>query len=156
LKLKTLGALLIAGPLIPISTQSTALSRPKVVSIQVIKHEIKAAALRHGLSPGLYLAIVTHESRLDLQAYNTKTHDTGLAQVNRQTAKTWKLDALRLKHDYKYNLNSGALILADFRRRYESREPKTWPCRYNLGSKPIVGPRLAACLRYLDKIGVKP
>lgn len=119
---------------------------------QTLKQIIIKAAKRHGIEPSLYLAIVKVESNFQVDAYNLKTADYGLSQVNRKTAKRYRLDLVRLLKDPAYNANAGALILADFKRMYKHKEPKTWMCRYNVGSGAMSGTKAEKCIVYLNKV----
>lgn len=111
---------------------------------------IQIAALKHDIDPKLYEAIVMQESSGRMVV--SSGGDIGLAQVNPKTAKAYKLDMHKLHADPEYNLNAGALILADFKRRYANREPATWWCRYNVGSGTMKGPKAARCLRYTNLV----
>jgi soluble lytic murein transglycosylase-like protein len=149
---KKLAGLTLVGPLLYSSVINAGLQGPRRVSIDDIKTQAKVVALKHGLSSDLYLNIIRVESNFKPHAYNNRTQDVGLAQVNKHTARAFGLNLIRLKHDYKYNLNAGAIILADFRRRYEARNPRLWPCRYNVGSGLLIGPKLVRCLVYLKRV----
>lgn len=151
-----LKGLLISGPLLYSNVLNLGLDGPIPVFTRpskylILKHA-QGAALRHGLNTDLYLAILKAESSLRPEAFNKKSHDIGLAQINRHTAKAHGLNINRLKHDYIYNLNSGALILADFKRRHSGQDGPLWPCRYNVGSGRLEGPKLERCLKYLARV----
>lgn len=113
---------------------------------------VRQAAYRHGLESELLIAIYRVESGLQLGAVNAHTHDYGIAQINKHTIRAYGFDKQRLLQDLEYSVNAGALVLADFKRQYVEREPITWPCRYNLGSKPIIGRRAELCVAYLNKL----
>ena len=144
--------LLLCGPLLITTKVAPAPQGPIRVSKADIIQATRDAASRHGLNVDLYLKIVTIESSLRPGAYNARTKDIGLSQVNLKTAKAFGFNVKRLKQDYKYNLNAGAIILADFKRRYKARNPDLWPCRYNVGSGRLQGPKLEACRRYMSRL----
>jgi hypothetical protein len=112
---------------------------------------IAKAAVRHKLNADLYKAILIVESGLDNSAYNVKTHDYGMAQVNKHTAALYGFNVYKLRTDVGYNLNAGAKVLADFKAQYADREPLTWPCRYNIGGGPLKT-KARACAKYLGRL----
>jgi soluble lytic murein transglycosylase-like protein len=114
---------------------------------------IRKAALKHKVSPELFYAIVVLESGLDPAAYNIRTRDYGLGQVNHKTAVRYGFDTERLKVDVHYNLDAAAKILSDFQRRYARIEPKTWPCRYNVGTRSY-NQVAGLCSEYLKRLNI--
>lgn len=105
----------------------------------------------NNIDPTLFRALVLVESGGRQSAINHKTHDYGIAQINKKTAAAYKLDAELLKTDVTYNLNAAAKILLDFKKQYGAKEPLTWPCRYNIGNQKLP----ATCLKYLNKLKSK-
>lgn len=106
------------------------------------------SALKHGIEPAVYLAILKVESNLNQSAYNAKTKDYGAAQVNHKTALRYGLSLERLKRDSRYNLDAGARILADMKRAF----PRSYICRYNVGTGNLAGERKLRCTLYLAKV----
>jgi soluble lytic murein transglycosylase-like protein len=115
-----------------------------------LEGHILGAARVHKLRPCLIHAVLKLESNGKLDAVNRKTHDYGLMQINKKTAAAYGLTLARLTIDAKYNIEAGALVMADIRDDYEKREPLTWVCRYNVGYGPLHGRRLVRCARYLQ------
>lgn len=122
------------------------------LKLSTVERAVINAARKHRLDADLLMAIYKLESGLKLGAINKHTHDYGIAQVNRHTAAAYKLDKRRLLKDLQYSADAGALILRGFKDQYAAREPATWVCRYNLGSKPILGKRAELCFKYLNKV----
>lgn len=60
--------------------------------------------------------------------------DFGISQIWYKTAKAFDFDVKLLITDLKYSVKAGAIVLADFKKRYESRENDWWT-RYNCGNK---------------------
>ena len=60
--------------------------------------------------------------------------DIGISQINYKTAKLFKFNIMKLINNLEYSIEAGAIILADFKRRYSHRE-KNWWSRYNASSK---------------------
>ena len=112
---------------------------------------IHKAAKRHGLNTDLYKAVLIVESGLNPSAFNDRTRDYGLAQINHHTAIGYGFNVVRLRTSVDYNLNAGAKVLADFKAQYSDREPLTWPCRYNIGGGPLKN-KVRACATYLRKL----
>lgn len=110
--------------------------------------KITKVAVAHNIDKALLTAIVHTESRGIASAYNHRTKDYGLAQINYKTAKALGYDTARLLSDETYNLNAAATILKQFKKQYHSREPATWPCRYNIGNQRLP----TQCLNYMNKL----
>ncbi len=60
--------------------------------------------------------------------------DFGIGQINHRTIKSFKFDQDRLLSDLEYSVEAAAIVLADFKRMYGSREEDYWS-RYNSGVK---------------------
>lgn len=114
--------------------------------------EIIRAAEAHKIEPKLYAAMIAVESMFQVNAYNKHTLDYGIAQINHLTAAAYGFDTIRLQTDMSYNLYAGAHILAYFKRRYAKTEPKTWYCRYNVGTGVLQGDRLEKCTKYVKLV----
>ncbi len=96
-----------------------------------------------GLNPMLIAQVVLQESRGVPQAYNARTADYGLMQINHRTAAKLNIgyDCL---WNWRCNLKHGVAIMATYDR----------PCRYNVGTGTMVGRRLQNCLRYERKLAL--
>ncbi len=113
-----------------------------------LKAQASAIAIEYSLDPTLFVALVELESNFQVGAYNSRTMDYGLTQVNAYNVRAMGLDADRLLTDPQYNLRAGAQILAWFKRVYAPREP-LWFCRYNVGTGPMGPKRQSNCLKYV-------
>lgn len=109
-------------------------------------------AHKYGVEPQLLRAIALIESNLDHKAINPDTLDFGIAQINYKTARGFGMDLDRLTKDRAYSIEMGAKVLSYFQTRYAKREPKTWVCRYNIGTARTLSPRQTTnCNAYLAK-----
>lgn len=117
-----------------------------------IQDIVVQAALRHHVDPQLYLAIVQQESNFQVNAYNSKSQDYGLSQINIATARAYHFNLKRLLQDPVYSANAGAIVLRDIMNRHRYSEPLTGWCRYNVGSGPMVGSKAGRCLVYMNKV----
>lgn len=123
-----------------------------ILELSALMLLIEPLATKYGVDPLLVARIVEVESSRQVAAYNPATRDIGLMQVNETTAASMGLDYQRLLVDAQYNLESGIRVLAYMQRRFKSREPMSWVCRYNVGTGQLVGRRLHNCIQYLKKI----
>lgn len=115
----------------------------------ILEAHFLEASRRHKLDPVLLASIAILESSLVLDAYNAKTQDHCMLQINTKTAKSLKLNTKRLKTDLAYCINAGAKVLSWFKRTYQTSEPYAWTCRYNTGTRLRPG---KACFKYLKKL----
>ena len=90
-----------------------------------IKHEAGAV----GVDPVFITRLVLLESRGVSHAYNKKTNDRGILQINKHTARAYKLQDNCIT-DMRCNLRAGIKILKDMKRSSRFRQ-----CSYNLGNK---------------------
>lgn len=95
---------------------------------------IYKAAKKHQVKPSRLTAILAQESMYKLDAFNPKSKDYGIAQINHKTAENFNFDVEKLLTDLEYSVNAGAIVLADFKRMYGHKEDDFWT-RYN-SSKP--------------------
>jgi soluble lytic murein transglycosylase-like protein len=103
------------------------------------------AALRHGLDPRLFRALITHESDWKADAISPKGA-LGLAQVMPETGKSaCGLSRVELLNPAK-NLDCGAYYLAHQIKRFG--DVKTALCAYNAG--PTITARLGRCPNYRE------
>lgn len=113
--------------------------------IQVVGYERR-------IDPKLLEAILTVESNLDVSAINHKTLDYGIGQINYRTIASYKFNKERLTKDEFYSVDAAAQVLLALQKQYAKREPATWLCRYNIGSRAIDKKRAKLCLNYLNKV----
>jgi soluble lytic murein transglycosylase-like protein len=109
-----------------------------------IAKTIKKVRKQYRLPAGILTAILMQESSYRLNAVNKSSSDYGIAQINVRTAKHFEFDTERLLTDLEYSIEAGAIVLADFYKRYGHRE-KDWFTRYNHSNPEIRG-------RYLEKL----
>lgn len=108
------------------------------VPIKDLAPEIVRLATEVGLSPQLLTAVVLQESGGVALAYNAKSHDHGLMQINQRTAIGLGL-TVKCLYDWRCNLRVGARLLAEGAR----------PCSYNVGKyRRIEGGWLDRCNKY--------
>lgn len=60
--------------------------------------------------------------------------DFGMSQIYYKTAKGFGFEIERLTTDLEYSVEAGAIVLADFKKRYEHKEIDYWT-RYNASSR---------------------
>lgn len=119
----------------------------------IIEPEYRLPALKYGLDPIQFKALLFVESSLDHKAVNPMTLDFGISQINYKTAEGYGIDTSRLLHDRAYSIERGAFILSEFMKRYKAKEPGRWVCRYNLGTRTTFTPKQAKlCSEYLRRI----
>jgi soluble lytic murein transglycosylase-like protein len=135
----------IAGHIRKVSNGSV--KQPELIALMIVK-----SATKYGIDPMVYASIIATESMYRSGAVNYKSSDYGIAQINKYTAKAYKLNLQRLKYDAQYNLDAGAMILSYMKGRFAKTEPTTWICRYNVGTRALEGARLEACIKYLSKV----
>jgi hypothetical protein len=97
---------------------------------KLISHHIQMVYIKYKIPRRIYTAILMQESKYDLKAFNKKSKDYGISQINEKTIKAFGFDKSRLTTDLKYSIEAGAIVLADFQKRYEKKEA-TWFTRYN-------------------------
>lgn len=85
--------------------------------------------------------VILVESRGRESAYNKKTHDYGLMQVNARTARDYNAN-IGCLFNWKCNLRVGVEVLRNAKR----------VCNYNLGNSHLTVKRMRKCLRYEKKI----
>jgi soluble lytic murein transglycosylase-like protein len=105
-------------------------------SLPYSKTLVLEVASKYKLDPLLLKAIVVVESSGKLDAYNAKTRDYGLMQINSTTAAGMGLNKDCLMRNARYSLEAGAKVLTYMRDRFASKESR-WLCRYNVGTGVI-------------------
>ena len=102
-----------------------------------------------GLNENLVLSIIRVESNFKIKAYNPRSADYGLMQVNNWHVKRKALSKQKLLLDASYNMKHGCDILRYFVTRYSNMEEAIK--RYNCGTKASCvewdGPK-----KYLKKV----
>lgn len=91
------------------------------------------ASKKHNLDPKKFSAILAQECRYKLNCINHKSKDYSIGQINIKTIRAYNLDKTRLLKDLDYSVDSAAMVLADFKKRFAHKE-KDWHCRYNVGT----------------------
>lgn len=123
----------------------------RVVKNRVIKAQaIIESANKFCLDAVLLAAIIAVESGFRQDVVNTKTKDYGMTQINEYNIKARKLSKKMLLEDINYNVGAGALILAE-KKRFATREPTTWYCRYNVGTGAYAKIE-KPCAKYVNKV----
>ena len=95
-----------------------------------LSNAIHAVAVLYDIEPKKYAAILAQESMYKLNAHNKDSKDYGISQINHSTAKAYKFNTKKLTTDLAYSIEAGAIVLADMKRMYASKE-KDWWTRYN-------------------------
>jgi len=88
---------------------------------------------KYRISPKIVRAVIHVESRGRVSAYNKRSKDYGLLQINEKNIKALGLDKKRLTTDYVYSLEQGIKILVWFKDRYESKLGDKWQAKFNCG-----------------------
>jgi hypothetical protein len=122
------------------------------INSPTIESEYKSAALRYGLNPLQFKALLFVESSLDHTAVNPLTLDFGIGQINYRTAEAYKIDTSRLVHDRAYSIDRAAFVMSKFQRQFKHREPATWLCRYNVGGRKLTEKSERRCIEYNRRI----
>ncbi|MBV6514204.1 MAG: hypothetical protein FMNOHCHN_03794 [Ignavibacteriaceae bacterium] len=116
----------------------------KLANAEPIDKMIVRLALEYRLSPQLMLSIAKVESSMSPLAYNAKTRDYGLFQINYKTAKSMNLDISRL-YEPEYNARAAMQIMKYMQGRFKHEQD--WFCRYNVGTRSYRIVR-RACIKY--------
>lgn len=114
-----------------ISTINPSIDNEKATYLATIINHVSKV---HNIDPYLITSILAQESLFKLEAKNCrngKCHDFGMSQINNMTIKNYRLNKDKLTTCPIYSISSGALVLKDFKDRFEKKEPNTWWTRYN-------------------------
>jgi len=103
--------------------------------------EIVLVAEQYDVDAETVARIIIVESRGMPYAYNKRTKDYGLMQLNARTMQLYGVK-MHCAWDWRCNLRTGALILSHTKR----------VCQYNVGTAPLHGTLLRNCLRYEKKL----
>lgn len=104
----------------------------------------------YNINPMKLSAILAVESLYKLDAVNHKTQDYGIAQINNKTIERYGFDKQKLLTDLEYSTKAGAIVLADLKKMYVSKE-KDWHCRYNVGTRKLEQIQ-SKCALYIQKV----
>lgn len=97
---------------------------------------------KHDIPANLYTAMLRQESTYKLAARGCRWGldedfnkvrtciDFGMSMINLKTAENFNFDIKRLTTDLEYSVECGAIVLADFKKRYFHKE-EFWWTRYN-------------------------
>lgn len=96
------------------------------------KRQIRDSALRCSVGVNTVLAIIKIESDFIVGAFNNKSNDYGLMQINQWHVDQKGLSVKRLITDIEYNMRHGCTILGWFVEKYGLAEGVA---RYNCGTK---------------------
>lgn len=119
---------------------------PNAIPASELAPAIIYTAARHGVNPVLVTQIILVESRGIQSAYNAKTEDHGLMQINEKTRIAYNLSTWCVKQ-WQCNLNSATRILADMLKMRGGRA-----CMFNVGPRGRLPQYETACLRYESKL----
>lgn len=103
-----------------------------------LSNVINKVATEMNINPKRYAAILAQESMYKLDAKNcwdNECHDYGIAQINKNTIKSFNFDKNKLLTDLEYSVKAGAIVLSDIKKIYGEKEEDFWT-RYN-ASNPI-------------------
>lgn len=109
------------------------------VPAKELAKEIIFVSSLYKIDPIIYAKIIMVESRGRANAFNPKSKDYGIAQINHRVAANLGVTEGCLK-DWRCNLIVGATILR--------KKPR--PCGYNLGYR--IKTRMKLCLQYEQKL----
>lgn len=113
--------------------------------------EIRTACTKHKIRCDIFTAILAQESMFKVSAYNKRTQDLGMGQVNRKTAAAHGFCEQKLLTSRQYSINAAAEVFAYFQRRYGAKEAR-WFCRYNVGTRKLEGNLQTACDNYVKAV----
>ncbi len=113
--------------------------------------DICQASARYGVDCKLLTQIVMVESGGKTSAYNARTIDYGIGQINYRTAVAYHMDTARLLSDRKYALDRSAFVLSTYMHHYKTKEPQSWQCRYHIGTGKLTKLK-NSCNTYLQKL----
>lgn len=113
--------------------------------------EIRTACTKHKIQCDIFTAILAQESMFKVSAYNKRTQDLGMGQVNRKTAAAHGFCEQKLLTNRQYSINAAAEVFAYFQRRYGAKEAR-WFCRYNVGTRRLDLNLETACDNYVKAV----
>jgi len=125
-------------------------NNPKIPQLTAmgLSNAIYKASVKFDVSANILTAIIAQESSYNIKAKNCKTgldkeallkgelkevticFDFGLGQINWRNVKNRKLDILKLMNDKDYSIETAALIMSEFKKRFAKWDDSYWT-RYN-------------------------
>ena len=111
---------------------------------------IKLSCRTYKVPCDVFTAILIQESMLRIDAVNHTTLDYSIGQLNIKTIKAYKFDKKRLLTDLQYSTDAAAKVLSWFYIKHGHNS--IWYCKYNVGTKSLVGNRLQKCLMYVSRV----
>lgn len=130
-----------------ISRNAPHLATEYVMEVEKISNKYCA---EYKIPCNIFKAILAVESNYSVEAFNKKTKDYGIGQINEKTIQSLKLDKVRLLTDLDYSIKKSAQILKYFYVRFHTKE-EHWYVRYNVGTRTKALERPAA-KQYLKKV----
>ena len=137
-------------------------NRPNINKSYAMKlsNIIHSASIKYSIPKNIYTAILMQESRYSLGAIRkvkgyykgeiVEVHtDFGISQIYWRNVQKLGLDIDKLTGDLVYSVETGAKILAGFKKRY-SKNDKNWWTRYNCGTRGTT--KRDTCRRYKKKV----
>ncbi len=128
-----------------ISEQLRRKASPKAVPAHLLAPVILRASLKYGIHYRLLTSVLLLESRGVEKAYNKRTKDYGIGQINIKTAHAMGLTMTCLMN-YECNVYASAKIISTI------DDGKV--CRYNVGTGNLLGRLLHNCEKYERKIAL--
>jgi soluble lytic murein transglycosylase-like protein len=140
----------------PTTAQSWEYSQQAISSYtsEPIQSYAVSQARNAGINGKLILAILWTESR-NCSITEGPTNDMGCFQISPHYAKAKGLNPAKLKTNSRYNTDAAIELLKYLKLRYGRKEPKTWFCRYNVGTGPMTGNKAKNCIKYLNALHYK-
>ncbi len=117
------------------------------VPLHALAAQVQRMAKKYDLNQQELLRVILHESKGVENAYNERSDDYGLMQINRATADERHI-SLECLLDWKCNLEAGAQILSDLHDQKDFRI-----CLYNVG-KHGYNKKKKRCLAYEGKLSL--
>lgn len=159
----------LAGPIkdqIMENKKNISEDKAKTLESLIIKHSDS-----YNIPKKLFTAILMQESGYDIKAVNKKcgaelnletkkikdlkevcvVQDVGISQININTIKAYNFNTDKLESDLSYSIEAGAIVLSWFYEKYQEKEPKTWFCRYNVGTAPLEKVK-SSCNKYITSV----
>lgn len=119
---------------------------PNAIPVKQMAPAIMEVANKYSVDPVLLVRIIVVESRGLEHAYNSKTKDYGLCQINVNTASSMGIPKACLMN-WRCNLDTAGRILSELKRHKHYRD-----CTYNLGPKGHLPKYSKACGVYERKL----
>lgn len=120
---------------------------PGAVSPHALAAEITLVAEQYHVDAETLTRIIIIESRGLEHAYNRKTQDYGIMQLNARTIKAYG-SSTPCAMQWTCGLRLGARVLRDMQKYTGSARA----CHYNVGTGSLIDARLRNCLKYERKL----